>query len=93
MLTFIYIFFENGEKKKPSVTHYKKDLDNDLLHSTAKGDEISLWQVKFLKQKQNHHYLKTCTWVVLFYFPEVKEATTTSQELDHSSHLFMMHTL
>lgn len=43
MLTFIYIFFEDGKKKqKTSVTHYEKDLDSGLLHSIAKGDETSL---------------------------------------------------
>ena len=51
---------KGGKKQHTSESHYKKDPDNGLLHSIAKGDETSHQQAKFLKQKQNHCYLKSC---------------------------------
>ena len=59
MLTFIYILRKGGKKQNTSESHYKKDPDKGLHHS-IKGDEMSHWQVKLPKRKQNHCYLKTC---------------------------------
>lgn len=48
-----------------NLYYYKKDLENGLFHSKGEMSQASdKW--KFLQQKQNHCYLKTCIWVILF---------------------------
>lgn len=63
MLTFIYIFEDEGEKplllQKGSWEWFVSQ------HSKGEMSQASdKW--KFLQQKQNHCYLKTCIWVILF---------------------------
>lgn len=75
MLTFIYIFFEDGGKTSVTTT---KDLDNGLLHGIAKARcEEHLASENFLGKNKI-----TATSKVVFelfcFVPEFKEAPITS---------------